>query len=100
DLPRIRDPGDRIESDSLTLPFVAEEPERSVFHKRTAQRYPELIVPEGRLRVGLCIEKVPRIQCVVPKEFKCRAVNLVCPRFCDDVDKGPGIALVLSVEVG
>src|SRR5439155_22402945 len=70
---------------ALALPqgFVAAEKERLVFLDRTAHVTAVLIAFEGRPFV---VEEVPRIQFIVAQEFEAASVDLMGPRFRDQID--------------
>src|SRR5207249_1179210 len=72
--------------------LVAAEQERLVFLDRAADVSAVLIAFEGRPFV---VEEVPRIQFIVAQEFEAASVDLIGPRFRDQID---GRAAVLAKD--
>src|SRR5206468_10236600 len=79
---------------ALALPqgFVAAEKERLVLLDRAASVTAVLIALEGRPFV---VEEVPRVQFIVAQELESASVDLIGPRFRDQID---GRAAVLAKD--
>src|SRR5262249_43630929 len=68
----------KVNAIAKPVSFVASEEEAFVLHDRAAHRTSELIHPQWKLGVASrphAIEKVPRIQLVVPEKFERRTVE-------------------------
>src|SRR4029079_7588895 len=83
-LARIRNARRRVQSDAFALTFVSEVKERLVAFDWTTDRAAELIVSERGLRVGLDIEEVASVECVVAEKLEDRAVKIVGAGLGDD----------------
>src|SRR5262245_11772098 len=68
----------KVNAIAKPVSFVASEEEDFVLHDRAAHRTSELIHPQWKLGIASrphAIEKVPRIQLVVPEKFERRTVE-------------------------
>src|SRR5271166_1841665 len=67
----------KIRSDSLALPFIRAEKECPIFHQRSTQRSPEIVVPKRALYRRSAIEIISRIHRAVPQELERRTVKVI-----------------------
>src|SRR6185369_7011545 len=98
-LARIRHSSNRVQAYAFALTFVAREPERLVFDDGPAGGEAELVVSKSRLRIGLGVEEVARVEPVVTEELEQRAVKVVGPGLGNDVYDCAGVAAILCFEV-
>ena len=86
---------------ALAEAIVIAEEKCLVATDRAAQREAKLVLLEGGDLVGRPVEEVLRVQSRVSQKLIDRAVDLVGPRFGDDIDLAAGITSLLGrVEIG
>src|SRR6266481_644607 len=79
-----------------TLPesFIVREKESFVFLNRSAHRSAKLVAAEGR--GASQVEKVGRVEDIIPNIFKDGPVPLICSRLRNDRDLRPGMLAVFG----
>ena len=77
DLSRIGNTRRGVQAYAFALAFVSEVKERAIAHDWTTDRAAKLIIAKLSLRIGFGVEEVTRVEFVVAKEFKQRAVKVV-----------------------